>query len=251
MKKIFILLAVFIVTLSHETSAAVLQSSFKVNDKKEIMEGDVVSGVLKIATNSETNFDFAKLEGKLLFNSLKLEKVTNVTSDGITSSVEGVFFVSSADVKKITELSEDGSLELEIDQLNIKSFDKKDKNLFVAEQSLGLPWGWIAFSVFIALGIIAALLKLDKIKEIFEDKEKKKIRKLEKFLREAIKSAEKRKDYEVLYLNRQDWKHLVNNELALDKFVKEINKYQYRPVWENHELDDVRSSFEDVRRSLK
>ncbi len=248
MKKIILLLLIVISNLAH---GAVLETSFESVGKTELVEGDVVEGELKVFSDGVTNFDFKKLEGKTLFNTLQFEKIDNISNVSGASIIKGLFFVKSADVRKITDLSEDGSLSLEISNLVIKELGSKSGQLFIASQKVSKPWLLIVGIVLFLIALVVAFFNRQEIKNLLTSKESREKKKLDADFKKLISDAQKRKDYEELYTHRVNWIHLVNNDLAVDKFIQEINKYQYKPVWENHELDDVRASFEEIRRSLK
>lgn len=72
----------------------------------------------------------------------------------------------------------------------------------------------------------------------------------ERFQR-MFKSADIREEFELIYKEKEIWqKYIEVLTPAHREFFKVMNAHQYKRFWSNEDANEVKSSFETIRRSF-
>lgn len=254
-------LSVFFITFLMMMSVAfaqALQSEFIPSQAmSHVKEGDLLEATIRVWPIENVDLtQFKNLEKTVLFNSLYLAKITNLgVSENNADVVElkALFIVKSAKVQALFNFKyNDSIIELQSGALAIDELKDQSQDFYILDQSLNGSRIWIVFLGLIIVLVVAAVLNRKWIKEFILGLRPGSIKKSRKKYDDLFRRADKREDYESLYKDKDVWMSLLTVRApAHYEFLKTLNQYQFKKDWDSSDYEEVKSSFDIIRRSFE
>jgi len=213
---------------------------------------DIVKVGDKVELNLETNEDLSieELEKIISDNKSKLGSFHIISSKKHSENRFKLFGIYESIIKsqgfsiadnnfKINDLS----LFSREDANRIQEFHVYQKKI---EEKIGAKiTSWIIFSV---LGLIAMIVGIYLFANNKKRKRAEKIKKLKVQWKQSLDKASTRDDFEEIYKSKESLKKLFHIEKS--SFFDELNKVQYKKVWDEADLRNVKNSFNSFRSNL-
>lgn len=256
--KFFILLIFYFIFIETAFSVEPIAEVVLVSPPAVLKEGDIVEGSMKVwpLENADVN-EFKKIENTTLANALYISEVSNVETSPNNADVVEVKLLFI--VKRSTELEPQvfnyrgRSIPIKLPDLNLAPAEKDSPGYFVMDQGLIYShWGKILTGILALILMTLIIFKRNAIKNILNKFKHDPIEEAKKQFKIIFANASKREDFETIYIRRQEWLGL-NSELArlYEEFFKVLHKHQYKKDWNPEDLNEVKESFEAIRRSFK
>ncbi len=222
-----------------------------------LKEGDLIEGLIRFWPLENADLKQIRLlEKTVLFQSLYLASIDSLEPSENNADVvelKGKFFVKNAKPSNIDFLKyNDIKIPINIKSIEIKDLPNKQEKFYIAEQDVGKTyWVWIQLAL-LAIVVFLLILFKDRIKIFFNKITKKPIFKRRKFYDDMFRKANSRKDFEEIYSLKRDWQSLLESESpAYRDFFQVLNGHQFKKDWTNEEMIEVRTAFDNIRRSFE
>lgn len=222
---------------------------------KELHAGDVVEGLLRVwpienqDLSIKTQKELGELKEKKLFDSFYLSAIESLAvSENNADVVEmhaKLIVLKKFEVKNghLELLGNDNFVKVNIPYNVIEETPAKD--FFIANQARGEHFNWS----YVGLAILGLVVLFFLLKLIT----KQKVRKIgpREIYKEKFLKAKTRENFEEIYLTKNEWRSLIQNEnIYYVEFFKIMNEHQYRPHWKDEDLFEVKEAFDKIRGSF-
>jgi hypothetical protein len=249
---------IYIFVMLNSAYAQSIQGEFiPSGNVSEVKEGDLLEATIRVwpIENSDLS-QFKKLEKTVLFNALYLAQVINLgvsQNNADVVELKGLFVVKSAKPQPVFAFKyNDSVIELNLGAVAIFELQNKNQEYFVLDQSLNKSMVWIVILGIMVVIVILVIVKRKSIKEYLIGLRPDSVKKSRKKYDEIFRRAAKREDFETIYQDKDVWmKLLVEKAPAHFDFLKTINQHQFKKDWGNAEIEEVKSSFDIIRRSFE
>lgn len=228
------------------------------NDQQIVREGDVFSAILRLWPLPEANLkEFSGLENKTLFGSFLVLNIANVRTSANNADVvevEADFVFTDKNKYVSTMPIKLGALEARVNlqEISSESLAKKREEYVLLNQKVSWSKVWLYSSVFLLIGVTLAFFYRKELYDFFDHQFQFRKKAKKKAYSLKFNEARSRIDYETLYREKDQWLELYEKDkFHVQEFFKIINTFQYRESWSESELEEVRKSFEVIRRSLE
>jgi len=256
--RVLSILIIYFAFMMSSVFAQSLQSEFIPSQSiTQVKEGDLLEATIRVWPIENADLtQFKKLEKTVFFNALYLAQVTSLgvsQNNADVVELKGLFIVKSAKVQPSFAFKYNESLiELNSGTLAIAELKNKIQDFYVLDQSLNKSIVWmIVAGILIAL-IILAVIKRKAIKNYLIGLKPDSVKKARKRYDEIFRKAARREDFEAIYRNKEEWMALlVERAPAHFEFLKTLNQHQFKKDWGSIEIEDVKSSFDIIRRSFE
>lgn len=254
-------LSIWIISFLTIVSAAyaqVIQSEFIPSKAMtQIKEGDLLEATIRVWPIENADLtQFKKLEKTILFNALYLAQIRSLDVSQNNADVvelKALFIVKSAKVQPVFSFKYNDSLiEVQSGALAINELKDQAKDFYILDQSLNKSMIWIFILGLLVALIILAVIKRNSIKDYLVGMKPGSIKKSRKKYDEIFRRASKREDFESLYKEKDIWMELLSEKVpAHFEFLKTLNQHQFKKEWGSSDYEEVRSSFDVIRRSFE
>lgn len=238
--------------------AQVIQSEFiPTQAMTQIKEGDLLEATIRVWPIENADLtQFKKLEKTVLFNALYLAQISSLgVSQNNADVVEmrALFIVKSAKVQPLFSFKYNDSLvEVQSGALAINELKDQSQDFYILDQSLNKSMIWIFVLGLIVVLSILAVIKRKSIKDYLVGLKPGSVKKSRKKYDEIFRRANKREDFESLYKERDVWMGLLTEKApAHFEFLKILNQHQFKKQWASSDYEEVKSSFDIIRRSFE
>lgn len=254
-----ICLLVFYVFFNSSAFSQEIQAELSlISPPSTLKEGDVIEGVIKVwpVENADLN-EFKKLENMTLANALYITEVENVEASVNNADVieaKLLFIVKRSVENTQGRLSYKGRMiNIQVPPLKIAPPDKDPEDYYVLDQgTIFSNLGLIVGGLFITAVIMMIFIKRKAIISITKKLKHDPVAVSRKKFTEKFNNANKREDFEELYALREEWMGLFKEPAPpMDDFFKTMNQHQYKKNWNAQIHEEVKNSFDNIRRSLK
>lgn len=256
--KFFFLIIVYLFLTGSAYSQEIQAEIILITPPPILKEGDIVEGILKVwpLENADLN-EFKKIENMTLANALFTTEVESVEVSANNADVieaKLLFIVKRAAENNQQQLSYKGRIvRIQVPPLKIAQSDKDPEDYYVLDQ--GLIYSNLVKIVTVLLLIVLIILLFFKRKAIQSLIHKFKydpIANSKKKIDEKFTKASQREDYEEIYAFRRDWLSLLSEQApSYNDFFKTMEQHQYKKSWNIEDLNEVKNSFEAIRRSFR
>lgn len=250
-------LIIYIVMISFAFAQTIQGEFIPSQGMGQLKEGDLLEATIRVWPIENADLtQFRKLEKTLLFNALYLAQVTSLGVSHNNADVvelKGLFIIKTAKTQPIfTFKYNDSVIELNSGSLVISELQGKNSDFFILNQSLNKSILWmIVLGAFIVL-LILAVIKRKAIEEFIVGLRPGSIKKSRKKYDEIFRRAARREDFEAIYKDKDTWmKLLIERAPAHFEFLKTLNQHQFKKDWGSAEIEEVKSSFDIIRRSFE
>jgi hypothetical protein len=223
-----------------------------------LKEGDIVEGILKVwpLENADLN-EFKKIENMTLANALfttEVESVEVSTNNADAIEAKLLFIVKRAAENTQQQLSYKGRIvRIQVPALKIAPPDKDPEDYYVLDQ--GLIYSnlvKIVTGLLLIILIIVLYFKRKAIQNLIQKFKYDPVASSKKKIDEKFTNAIQREDYEEIYAIRREWLSLLSEQApSYNDFFKLMEQHQYKKSWNIEDLNEVKNSFEAIRRSFK
>lgn len=256
--KILSVFFMFFLVITNIAFAQNVQGEFILSQPdKQFSEGDFLEATVRIwpIENVDLN-QFKKLEKNVLFNSLYLAQITSLgvsQNNADVVELKALFIVKSANVTPVFNFKyNDLSVELNSGALALRGIKDQSKDFHVLSQSTNKSNAWVIGLVLLIVIFFAVFISRKKIQKFFIGYRQDSLKKSRKKYNEIFMRTSKRDDYEFIYKNREEWMSLLSIKApAHFEFIKVINQHQFKKDWNSSDYDEVKSSFDIIRRSFE
>lgn len=223
----------------------------------QLKEGDIIEATIRVWPIENADLSqFKKLEKGTLFNAFYLAQITSLAPSPNNADVvelKGLFIVKSTKVEPIYALKYNESLiELRSGDVKVTPLGDKSQDFYILDQSLDSSKLWMILTGAGIVLLILGFVKRQKIKEFLINLKPDQAKKDRKRYDELFRVASKREDFERLYSEKNKWLALLTDKAPAHlEFLKTLNQYQFKKDWSNEELNEVRASFDIIRRSFE
>ncbi len=252
---IFVLILLMTIT---SALAQAMQGEFSPSSAtKSFKEGDIFEATIRVWPVENVDLlQFKKLEKTVLFNSLYMAQITSLSLSKNNSDVvelNAVFIVNSTKTQPTFSFKyNDAIIELHLGALTFNELKDQSKDYYILDQSLNKS---VFLAILISIIILLALLGIIKrksVKEYLSGLKSNSVKKSKKKYNELFEKANKREDFESLYEDKEIWmKILVEITPAHIDFFNTLNQYQFKKEWSLSEDEEVKTSFDIIRRSFE
>ncbi len=253
MKNFFCSLLIFI-SIICTVNAAIINGEMLPVSALTLKEGDVFEGTIRIwpveSTDPLRKYGW---EGRTYLNSFLLFQLSSVEpseNNADVLEIRGLFVVKGSEVQP--------SHNLVVGDVNasvlwkgpaISKISSRGKEYFIENQSVFNRNNWLLIGLLLA-GLLVLVFLVGRFIS------KRKSRKIlleytpERF-DEIFRAAGTREEFERIYSLKNSWISLLKNQTPSHAdFMKIMNQHQYKKHWGADELNEVKSSFENIRRSF-
>ncbi len=223
----------------------------------KLPEGELLEGVLKIWPIEGADLDeFKKLQGQSFMNSLELLELQSVSvseNNADVVEIKGMFVVSKKGSPSLTQIPYKGQF-ISISPLSfsVESLKQGAADYFIMSQSLTRDILIKIISIVAGVFLLIALVwKRKNILGFFRNKKDDQKINLNQIYKARFLSASERAEIESLYATKKEWIALCSTPLnGVDEFSRVMELHQYKKEWTTQEQQEVRASFDIVRRSF-
>ena len=254
--RVLSILIIFFLIIS-TSFAQTIQSEFIPSQSlTELKEGDFLEASIKLWPIENVDLtQFNKLEKTVLFNALYL---SNIISLGVSPNnadvveIKAIFIVKSSKIQSVYNFKYNNlDIELHSGALAIRELKDDSKEFYILDQSLNNSRILIYSLGFLSILIIAGIVKRKTIKTFLLGDTASSAKKTKEKYYQVFQKANTREDYESIYEDRDIWMSLlVEKTPAHIEFLKIINQHQFKKDWSSSDLEEVKSSFDTIRRSF-
>ena len=252
------LLIILIMILSSAVFAITINSEFKPSqDISHLKEGDLVEVTMRFWPIENADLaQFKKLEKSLLFNAFYLAQVLSLENSPNNADVielKALLIVKSAKPQQIFVFKyNEVPIEMHFGDMKIEELQKKDFGYFILDQSMNGSNLMMILIVFFILLIVAGIYKRQMLKNYCMSLKPNALKKSKIKYDEIFRRASKREDFELIYQEKNNWLKLLESRApAHNEFFRILNEFQYKKEWSNEDYNEVRSSFDIIRRSFE
>lgn len=253
--RVLSILIIYLIVVLNTVNAQSIQAEFiPLEAITQVKEGDFLEATIRVWPIENADLSqFKKLEKTVIFNALYLAQITSLDSSQNNADVielKGIFIVKSSKLDPLYTFNYSGSLiELRSSGLKVLELQDKNQDFYILDQSLNKSLLWIfILGIFIVLILIAIITIKDYVVGLRPGSLKKSKKKYD----DLFRRADKRDDYENLYKERDVWMELLTTKApAHYEFLKILNCHQFKKEWGKGEYEEVKSSFDIIRRSFE
>lgn len=256
--KVLSVLIIYAAMMVSSAFAQTIQSEFIPSQSMaKIKEGDLLEATIRVWPIENADLtQFKKLEKTLLFNALYLAQVTSLGASQNNADVvelKGLFIVKTAKAQPVfTFKYNDSVIDLKSGALAIAELQGKNSDFYILDQSLNKSIIWMIILGILIVLLVLAVIKRKAIKEFLIGLKPDSVKKSRKKYDEIFRRAAKREDFEALYKDKDIWMALlIERAPAHFEFLKILNQHQFKKDWGSTEIEDVKSSFDIIRRSFE
>lgn len=233
------------------------QASFDlINPSKSYKEGDIVEGVLRIWPIENFNQESVrKFEKTVFFNAFFLAEILSIEpsiNNADVIEIKGIFVVKSAKIQRpfLIQYNE-VPVQVSLDNVEIIELAQKSKDFYIMNQSMTFKSYLVIWIIIILILVVVILFKKKYLIEIYTKYRYPQGKNIQAKYDEMFRLANKRADFERIYLEKEKWVPLLSVKTAAHmEFFKVLNQYQFKKEWTKEELQEVSSAFEIIRRSF-
>ncbi len=231
-------------------TSGLLANTLEIVSDNEVLHGDPVNVVMRIEgvfLEEDLNEAIKKSEKKLgpfyVYNIGFVKNEEGKTIIGLNTFYDDTKFLGNITI----QLSKPLSLNF-INPEKLNRVELKPEAQFrYYTRSFNIPGElnylfYILAVIFFFIGFVLLKRYLDHKKALREEKEYH-----QNWVR-AFKACYKREDYERIYKERNKWMPLVGN--ISKKFIKTLNKHQYKKEWSQDDMAQVTEDFNKVKEKL-
>lgn len=257
MRVLCVLIMTFVLSISNAFSQALQSEFIPSTSMSQIKEGDFVEATIRVWPIENADLSqFKKLEKTDLFNALYLAQITSLgvsQNNADVVELKGLFIVKSAKLQPIFAFKyNENVIELSSGKISIAELKDQSKDFYILDQSLNKSLLWMIVGGFLAFLVVAAIIKRKQLKEFILGLKPDSVKKLKKKYDELFRRADKREDFESIYKDKDQWMPLLSERApAHFEFLNTLNQHQFKKEWSNADYEEVRSSFEIIRRSFE
>lgn len=257
MKTIYSFLVVLFLTINTVWAQTINSEFLPSQNIGQLKEGDIIEATIRVWPIENADLSqFKKLEKGTLFNAFYLAQITSLAPSPNNADVvelKGLFIVKSTKVEPIYALKYNESLiELRSGDVKVTPLGDKSQDFYILDQSLDSSKLWMILTGAGIVLLILGFVKRQKIKEFLINLKPDQAKKDRKRYDELFRVASKREDFERLYSEKNKWLALLSDKAPAHlEFLKTLNQYQFKKDWNNEELNEVRASFDIIRRSFE
>jgi hypothetical protein len=220
-------------------------------ESKEYHEGDIVELDLKIWPIESADLDeFKKIEGTTLYNALEVEQVTSVLNSENNADVVEIkataIVVSSPDKSEGIVNYKNNKIKIFSPEFKFIPIQAKKEDFYILDQSSVGEKKNIILLISIMLIALAIIFVVKKIKKPKDPKIE-----IKNLFQNVFSNANERHEFEIIYSRKSEWMSLIAVETQQYKdFFKTMEIHQYKKHWSSEEFEEVKNSFEPIRRSF-
>ena len=223
-----------------------------------IREGDIIEGVVKVwpLENADLS-EFNKLDNKTLGNALYVTEVESVevsTNNADVVEAKLLFIVKRAAENTQDSFTYKGHvLNIQTPPLKIEPSDKDPEDYYVLEQNVAFSKTGKTILVLFLIGLsIFLILKRKALMSFFQKFKHDPVATSRARFADKFIKANRREEYEEIYSLRKEWQALiVESPSTVLEFLKTMEQHQYKKTWDTENLNEVKISFDYIRRSFK
>jgi hypothetical protein len=255
--RVLILTILIAFTLTGASFAQAINSEFKASPEyNSFKEGDIFEATIRIWPIENADLSvFRNLDKTTLFDAFFMTEIISLAPSPNNADVielRATYLVKSAKPQPIYSFNyKDSIVEVRLGNIKIQPLEGKVKDYIILDQVLMKKTIWQIALFIIVLILLIAIYQREKIKDLvlrFLRKDEKE--NIERF-KIMFKSADVREDFELIYKEKETWqKYIEVLTPSHREFFKVMNAHQYKRFWSNEDSNEVKSSFEAIRRSF-
>jgi hypothetical protein len=223
-----------------------------------LKQGEVIGGMLKVwpIENADLN-EFKKLENMTLGKGFYVTDVENIVispNNADVVEVKLLFIVKESKESSIESLSYKGQqVNLSVPSTTITQSKQISKDYFIVDQKIPRT-NTLLISILMAVSVLMIFLifkRVELVRFINSFRNDPKV-KAKNYFNQKFLNAATRSDFESIYSERSQWIDLLKEvSPPYHDFFMTMEKHQYKRIWINEELLDVKNSFELIKESFK
>jgi hypothetical protein len=255
--KVLILTILTTLLLASASFAQAINSEFKPSPEiTSFKEGDIFEATIRFWPLENADLSvFRNLDKTTLFDAFFMTEIISLAPSPNNADVielKATYLIQSAKPQPVYSFNyKDSIVEVRLGDMKIQPLEGKVEDYIILDQVLMKKTIWQIVLVIIALIVLIAFFQRAKIKDFVL----RILRKDEKANKERFKimfkSASIREDFELIYKEKEIWqKYIEVLTPAHRDFLKVMNTHQYKRFWSNEDSNEVKSSFEAIRRSF-
>lgn len=255
--RILILTILSTLLLASSLFAQDVNSEFKPSPEyTSFKEGDIFEATIRFWPLENADLSvFRNLDKTILFNAFFMTEIISLAPSPNNADVielKATYLIQSANPQPIYSFNyKDSIVDVRLEDMKIQPLEGKGEDYIILDQALIKKTVWQIVLSVISLLLLFAFFQKSKIKDFVQ----RILRKDEKANRERFqvmfKSAGIREDFELIYKEKEIWqKYIEVVTPAHREFLKVMNAHQYKKFWSNEDSNEVKSSFEAIRRSF-
>lgn len=257
MKTIYSFVFCLLLTINIVWAQTINSEFLPAQNISQFKEGDIIEATIRVWPIENADLtQFKKLEKDTLFNAFYLAQITSLAPSPNNADVvelKGLFIIKSTKVEPIYVFKYNQAIiELRSGDVKVTPLGDKSQEFYILDQSLDSSRLWMILTGAGIILMILGFVKRQKIKELLINLRPDQAKKDRKKYDELFRVASKREDFEKLYKEKNQWLALLTDKAPAHlEFLKTLNQYQFKKDWNNEELNEVRASFDIIRRSFE
>jgi hypothetical protein len=246
-----------LILLMTASFAQVINSEFKPSPEySSLKEGDIFEATISFWPLENADLlAFRSLDKTTLFDAFFMTEIISLAPSPNNADVielKAAYLIQSATPQLVYTFNYKGApVEVRLGNVKIQPLEGKTAEYIILDQTLIKKTVWkIIIGILVLLALVAFFqrAKINNLIQRIRRKDEKANR--DRFQR-MFKSASIREDFELIYKEKDIWqKYLEVITPAHRDFFKVMNTHQYKRFWSNEDVNEVKFSFETIRRSF-
>ncbi len=255
----FLSLIFLFLLVSHELFSQELRGEISFDGNPQVLkQGEVIGGLLKVwpIENADLN-EFKKLENMTLGKNFYVTDVENIVispNNADVVEVKLLFIVKDSKENIIEPIVYKGQqVNLSVSPTAITESKVSSKDYIIVDQKISKSNVLLVSCLAAVLVLIFFLIyKQTELKSYLSKFRNDPKLKAKNYFNQKFLTATTRSDFETIYSERSQWLDLLKEvSPPYHEFFKTIEMHQYKRIWINEELLDVKNSFDLIKESFK